>query len=154
VIQNFDDLKKQLSELSTVLNGFKSEAVQLRLVELIFEKGTTTWDGKIDPPADIKTNKKTPARKSKPHKTTAEAAPGKKKRVASGSGANATLSQLLDSDFFTTPRTINDIIQHCKHNMARTFKANEFSSKLGRMVRNNELTRKKNAEKQYEYKKL
>ena len=51
------------------------------------------------------------------------------------------------------PRTINDLIEHCKHNLARTFKANEFSGKLGRMVRNSELTRKKNTDKQYEYKK-
>ena len=61
--------------------------------------------------------------------------------------------QLAESDFFKEPRTINDIIEHCKHNLARSFRANEFSGKLGRMVRNEELKRKKNKDHQYEYKK-
>src|SRR6266508_7025079 len=77
----------------------------------------------------------------------------KKAKAPGGTGAVATLSQLASGTFFDKPRTIKDLIDHCKHNLARTFKANEFSGKLGRMVRNGELTRKKNADKQYEYKK-
>jgi hypothetical protein len=152
VIQNFDDLKKQLSELSTVLNGFKSEAVQLRLLELIFEDDRTAED--VDPPASTKAKRKFPTRrKPKVKEAVANVAPAKKKRVSTGSGANATLAQLLATDYFTKPRTINDIIEHCKHNLARTFKPNEFSGKLGRMVRMQELKRKKNADDQYEYNK-
>jgi hypothetical protein len=78
---------------------------------------------------------------------------GKPKNAPAGAGAVATLTQLLAGNFFDKPRTINDIIEHCKHNLARTFKPNEFSGKLARMVRNGALTRKKNADKQYEYKK-
>lgn len=37
MIKNFEELKKQLEELSTVINSFKSESVQLRIVELIFQ---------------------------------------------------------------------------------------------------------------------
>lgn len=36
MIKNFEELKKQLAELADVLNTFKSEAVQVRLLELIF----------------------------------------------------------------------------------------------------------------------
>jgi hypothetical protein len=86
-------------------------------------------------------------------KKSGEAAEGKRRKASSGIGAVATLSQLLSGNFFDKPRTIKDVIDHCKHNLARTFRANEFSGKLGRMVRDHELTRKKNADKQYEYKK-
>jgi len=33
MIKNFEEIKKQLNELSTVINSFKSEAVQLRIIE-------------------------------------------------------------------------------------------------------------------------
>lgn len=36
--KQFDELKKQLSELSETLNRFESEAVQLRIVELLFKQ--------------------------------------------------------------------------------------------------------------------
>jgi hypothetical protein len=36
VIKNFDEVKKQLGELSDVVNKFKSEQVQLKIVELVF----------------------------------------------------------------------------------------------------------------------
>ena len=37
MIKNFDVIKEQLKELAGVINSFKSEAVQLRLIELVFE---------------------------------------------------------------------------------------------------------------------
>ena len=35
MIENLAETKKQLTELATVLNAFKSEVVQLRLLEMI-----------------------------------------------------------------------------------------------------------------------
>jgi len=40
MIKNFEEVKKLLAELSEVVNKFKSEAVQLRIVELVFTGGT------------------------------------------------------------------------------------------------------------------
>ena len=40
MISNFDEVKKQLSELSEVINKFKSEAVQLRIVEIVLGDGS------------------------------------------------------------------------------------------------------------------
>jgi hypothetical protein len=143
-------MKKQLGELASVLNAFKSEAVQLRLLDLLLGEETAQEPGK-------KQRRTKSAKRAQPKAAadaTSEESPGKKKKKAvSGTGAPATLSQLLGTTFFDKPKTINDIIEHCKHNLARTFKANEFSGKLGRMVRSGELTRKKNADKQYEYNK-
>jgi len=150
MIENFETIKKELAELAGVINAFKSEAVQLRIVELVLGAPAIHED-KI-PPGGAGPGK--PKRKRKPASTKSTAEVGKvdKKRTAStGSGAVAALNQLAEGDFFSKPRTINDIIQHCSMSFARKFKANEFSGKLARMTRSGELTRKKNADNQYEY---
>ena len=36
MIKNFEEIKSQLKDLSEVINRFKSEAVQLRIVEFVF----------------------------------------------------------------------------------------------------------------------
>lgn len=151
MIEKLDSMKKQLSELATVLNAFKSEAVQLRILDFVLA-GQAAEDLSVKP-ANARSRAQSRVRRTATSKVPGPAASGKRKKAPSGSGANATLTQLLAGSFFDKPRTSNDIIEHCKHNLARTFKANEFSGKLGRMVRNGELTRKKNADKQYEYKK-
>lgn len=151
MIEKFVSMKKQLSELATVLNGFKSEAVQLRILDLVL--GKKSAEDIADQQEDDNTARRVRARRVPKTKKADGVAPGKRKKAPAGTGAPATLTQLLSGNFFDRPRTINDIIEHCKHNLARTFKANEFSGKLARMVRNGQLTRKKNADKQYEYKK-
>ena len=74
-----------------------------------------------------------------------------KKSRPSGQGAVASLSELANGDFFTKPKTISDIVSYCEQNMARRFKPNEFSGKLGRMTRDRVLVRVKNGDNQYEY---
>ena len=153
MIDNFDTVKKQLSELSGVINSFKSEAVQLRIMELILGRQSDK-DQSESNKKDKKTSLKATSRRRRTEaKATDETVSAKKRKSSEGTGAVATLTQLVAGDFFKKPRTINDIIEHCKHKLARNFKANEFSGKLSRMVRNVELTREKNADNQYEYKK-
>jgi len=151
MIRDFDQVRKQLTELAEVINSFKSEAVQLRIVELVL--GTPP---KMAPPErtedEPKKNDKPKPRKRKA-KSTSEEPASEKRKASSGTGAVAILTQLATTDYFDKPKTINDILEHCKHNLARTFKANEFSGKLARMVRAKELKREKNADNQYEYKK-
>lgn len=151
MIENFEAVKKQLSELAGVINQFKSESVQLKIIELIFgeSRGLEENMSGDKPP----TGGRKPRPKAPPKKEPGVSPSKSKKKAPGGTGAVATLTQLAAGDFFKQPRTINDVIEHCKHNLARTFKANEFSGKLGRMVRNKELTRKKNKDGQYEYKK-
>jgi hypothetical protein len=154
MMEKFEELRKRLSELATLLNEFRSEAVQLRILEVVLS-------GDVVPSHSEKQNENTSQRNKRKKAlpvtgsastTTRIPSAGRRKRGAVGTGAPATLVQLLADNFFDQPRTINDVIEHCKHNLARTFKANEFSGKLGRMVRKGELSRKKNADKQYEYK--
>jgi hypothetical protein len=151
MLQKLDSIKKQLSELATVLNAFKSEAVQLRILDFVLgEKSSKESDEKL---ASTHTSLKTRTRSiATPRKEKSTTSATRKKAIV-GTGASATLNQLLAGTFFDKSRTINDIINHCKNKMARKFKANDFSSKLGHMVRNDELSREKNADNQYEYKK-
>lgn len=151
MIQKLDAIKKQLSELAAVLNAFKSEAVQLRVLDFVI--GEESLEELDEKPANIHTSRRSRPRRTATLKKTDNATSATRKKSSAGTGAPATLNQLLAGAFFDKPRTINDIIEHCRHNLARTFKANEFSGKLGRMVRTGDLARKKNADKQYEYKK-
>ena len=151
MIKNFGELKQQLMELSEIVNGFNSEAVQLRIVELVFgietaEKEEPEVEDK--PPAK---KKRRPAKRKSTSQNETDTAPKKAANKPSGQGAVATLIKLVESGFFKTSKSIGDIVEHCDHNLARKFKTNEFSGKLGRLVREGTLVRTKNAESQYEY---
>lgn len=67
-------------------------------------------------------------------------------------GPTAAMSQLYDTGFFSSGRTIVDINGKLKHNLGHTFKQNELSPLLLRWLRNGKLTRNQNSDNQYEYK--
>lgn len=162
MIDNFDEIKQQLKELATVINTFKSESVQLRIIEIVLSgrKFSSPVDHEDEEEEEEEvTKKRKPARKrkriNKPAATTNndDGGTSKTKRKSSGAGAVATLGSIFEAGFFSKPKAIKDILEHCETNLARKIKANEISGKLGRMVRNGELTRAKNSDGQYEYKK-
>jgi len=150
MIKNFEEIKSQLKDLSGIINGFKSEAVQLRIVELIFgfepDDDVRDEETTVAPPKKRKTAKRKTSKK-----TTTKTKSRKSGAKPSGQGSVATLLKLVDEGFFSKPKSISDIVEHCDHNLARKFKANEFSGKLGRLVRDGVLKRSKNSENQYEY---
>lgn len=148
MIKNFEELKTQLKDLSQIVNGFKSEAVQLKIVELVFGLETETEKeyATLSAPAKRKTTKKKTTKKA-----TGTTAPKKSGNKPSGQGAKAILGKLVEEGFFKTPKSIGDIVKHCDLNLARKFKASDFSGKLARLVREDALTRTKNTENQYEY---
>ena len=129
MIENIDSIKKYLGELATVLNAFKSEAVQLRVLDYVLNQ--PPLGGTDNERRRTRTSGKPRATRTASHRTAEGAISAKRKKAPTGTGAPATLTQLLAGTFFDKPRTINDIIEHCKHNLARTFKANEFSRKTG-----------------------
>lgn len=95
-------MKKQLGELAAVLNAFKSEAVQLRLLDLLLGQETA------EEPAKMQRRTKSAKRAGpKPGPAAAsEGSPGKrKKKAVSGTGAPATLTQLIGTTFFDKPKT-------------------------------------------------
>jgi hypothetical protein len=72
-------------------------------------------------------------------------------RSKGASGAATAMSHIYDGGFFSSPRTIGDIIENLKHDRGHTFKANELSPVLLRWLRAGKLKRTRNADGQYEY---
>lgn len=145
-MKNLDEIKGRLIDLSEIINKFKSEAVQLKIVEFVLDLEPEA----SQKPIDSNPQRKTPRRKATKKKVD-ETARKKSGKKPVGQGAVATLEKLVEEGFFSEAKSINDIVQHCERNLARKFKTNEFSGKLGRLVRNETLTRNKNSDNQYEY---
>ncbi len=147
MIKDFDKLKQQLTELSEAVNKFESEAVQLRVVELVLgqregqaggfaEGGINEF---IAGPGMMHVVRNTPR-------------PGRRKTTTdSAKGAVAALNELLESDFFDEPRTIGDIVARCQEAFGMRYKSNAFSGPLSRHARTGVLTREKNADGKFVY---
>ena len=149
-MENFASSKQQLIELASVLNEFKSEAVQLRILEFVLNGAVPHPQGS-ESSAPKGHKKRTFSKRAKASEKAASATEKKPKKARSSKGASSALNEMLSGDFFKTPRTINDIVDESRTNLALVIKANEFSGKLARAVRNGQLKRRKNADQQFEY---
>ena len=149
MIKNFEEVKKELAELADVVNKFKSEAVQLRIVDLVFAGRSVPGEEKLDEGNGQPRRKRTSKTRNAATSSTSAKRENKKPR-APGKGPKATLEQFTEEGFFSQKRTIGDVVAHCKLK-ARNYKANELSGPLGRLVRDNNLSRTTNAENQFEY---
>ena len=99
-IKNFDALKKQLQELHPILNAFKSEAVQLRIVELIWDATPELYE---PPSSEEKPRKRTRGRRRSSAKSGTKAkAAGPAKKTARGRrpGPLTVLNELIDEGLF------------------------------------------------------
>jgi hypothetical protein len=155
MIKNFEETKRQLAELAMVLNSFKSEAVQLRIIELVLQSGAP--ERRETPPADDQGDASSAARTRRRKAKASVTTPNGGEQVTKGrrrggvGGPVPTLELLIDEGFFSKHQTIGQIVEHCGSSKARNFKPNEISGPLGRLVRSNKLKRKKNADGQFEY---
>lgn len=150
MIKNFDVIKEQLKELAGVINSFKSEAVQLRLIELVFEAAERDPDSESS--GDAPGNEGGQRRKARKQAAKSPAAAANPKGKGSGRpGGKAMLDRLHGEGFFKRPKTIKQLVEHCEHNLAFKYKQSDFSGPLGRLTRDGKLKRTKNADKQYEY---
>lgn len=153
MIKDYESLLKQLDGLSKVINSFKSEAVQLKLIEIIFKTRKESEEIEEDVEDSIENSgKKTKSRKKK---KTVVLKDGPTKKTTSPKGRPGpvkTLEQLVKDNYFASKRTIGEIVQHCNDHLAVTMKSTTLSGILMKMVRDKTLKRSKNPEtKQYEY---
>lgn len=152
MLKDIDEIKRQLQELASVVNIFKSEAVQLKIVELVFQHATgVIVDGAVitvrksrtkkrkSNRGGLKTEKETVAKIKSPSKKSGRLGPQK------------AVNRLIEEGFFKEKRSIKNIIEYCSSKLATTIKANDISGLLARLVRDEKLDREKNEEKQYEY---
>src|SRR5580698_8228888 len=141
--KHIEKLKKQLTEISEVVNLFKSEAVQLKIVEKLLD---------VIIESDKAEAESTEVVSKKGHKTKAEDtelffANGRKKP-----GATKVLNQLLSTDFFYTPRSIASIANYCKDNFDSDFKTSELSGILLKLANEHKLKRERSTDNnRFEY---
>jgi len=111
-----EKLKKQLIEISEVVNLFKSEAVQVKVVDKLLD--FIIESDKAD--LDFSDISKKPA-KQKNSENNYEHISMRKKP-----GATKVLNQVLNNtDFFETHRSIASIADYCKVNYDSDFKTSE-----------------------------
>ena len=157
MIDDFEKVKAQLKELAPIINAFKAESVQLKVIELLLgPAGERTEPAKDEPPhspAPPTAPKKKRKRKAtaKQDATTDAATAHKKSSSRGGTGAYAAVSTLYENGLFKSPQTIRSVIEHCGTAKGHHFKANQISPPLLKMLRDGKLTREKNSDNQYEY---
>ena len=149
---DMDELQKRLKTVADIVNSFKSEAVQLRVVDALLAQLGTQHSPAIEP-ADALSNKRR-KRSGGRGKSKTDASTAKTRSApfwGSGPGSFAMISELLDSGFFKQPKTIGAIVAHCGTTRGHHYKANECSTPLLRLLRDGKLTRKKNVDNHYDF---
>ena len=131
--KHIEKLKKQLIEISEVVNSFKSEAVQVKIIDKLFDAMSETEIGEGDTGLINKSISKSSNNRSSFSPT------GRKKL-----GATKVLNQLLSTDFFNVPQSISSIADFCKDNFDSNFKTSELSGILLKLAKESKLRRERN----------
>jgi hypothetical protein len=142
--KQIDKLKKQLMEISEVVNSFNSEAVQVRVVDRLLDAIIESERADADNGEILS---KRPYKTRSAEGANAPASPRNKKP-----GATKILNKLLSTDFFYSPRSIASIANYCQDNFDSDFKTSELSGILLKLAKENKLRREKSVENsRFEY---
>jgi hypothetical protein len=141
--KHIEKLKKQLMEISEVVNSFRSEAVQVRVVDRLLDAMIELEKADTDG-VEIFSKR---GYKQKSDDDRSVPARGAKKP-----GATKVLNQLLAGDFFHTARSISSIANYCKDNFDSDFKTSELSGILLKLANEGKLRRERsNENNRFEY---
>jgi hypothetical protein len=142
--KHIEKLKKQLLEISEVVNSFRSEAVQVRIIDRLLDAIVESDKG--DPEVGDVFNKR--GRKAKAGEDDENfSSIGRKKP-----GATKILNQLLSTDFFNTHHSISEIAEYCREHYDSDFKTSELSGILLKLAKENKLRRERsNDNNRFEY---
>jgi len=140
--KHIEKLKKQLLEISEVVNSFKSEAVQVRIIDRLLDAIAETE--KAEPENGETLIKKTRRTRNGEADDNGH---GRKKP-----GATKILNQLLSTDYFNARHSISAIADYCKENYDSDFKTSELSGILLKLAKENKLRRERsNDNNRFEY---
>src|ERR1700744_6408854 len=142
--KHIEKLKKQLLEISEVVNSFKSEAVQVRIIDRLLDAIVESEKGEVEG-ADVFSKK---GRKIKSGDEDESLSSQSRKKP----GATKILNQLLSTDFFNVRHSISAIADYCKDNYDSEFKTSELSGILLKLAKENKLRRERsNDNNRFEY---
>jgi len=124
-------LSKQLHDFSEIINGFKSEAVQIKIIEKILPH-LANWTKKpaISKPSELTDFNQHLIGSSEP----TERKPGAKR----------ILDQLLETDYFDTLKSIGDISAYCIAHFNDSLQSSQLSGVLLTLVKDGKLVRENN----------
>ena len=176
MIKDFKKATEQLKELAEVLNSFKSETVQLKLVEFFLGQDFSSEPSQIEETKQIVETVREPITVKKPKKeqpvdvaapevvkVKTKGRPPKerektekvkvaKKRIPNRPGPSIILNALLNDDFFTENRTIGQIVEQCDEKYHYNYKSTDLSGTLAKLAKEGILARGKNPlTNQFEY---
>jgi len=135
-----EKLKKQLLEISDVINAFQSEAVQVKIIDRLLDT-MIDWDRDSDEQSG-KRVRSYQGEDGSQHRDAGSRKPG----------ATKVLNQLLQTNFFDYPHSIADIATYCKDQYDSEFKTSELSGILLKLSNENKLRRERSEENnRYEY---
>lgn len=141
--KHIEKLKKQLVEISEVVNSFQSEAVQVRVVDRLLDVMIEMEKSEGDNPELFIKKAYKPRENGEIH---THLRGGKKP------GATKVLNQLLSTDFFDTRHSIASIADYCKENFDSDFKTSELSGILLKLANEHKLKRERsNENNRFEY---
>lgn len=154
MIKNFELLKQQLSELSPIINSFKSETVQLRVIELVFAQAAGAVSAAQTPdlassPSPTKPKRRKTAKSKAGQSEKSNAKPTRSKTGRPGPGA--IVDQLISEGFFDKGKSPNDVVVHCRDDKVLTYNSTEISVSLARAVKSQKLKREKDGNGQFLY---
>jgi hypothetical protein len=142
--KHIEKLKKQLVEISDVVNLFKSESVQVKVIERLLDVLTESERAENDT-ADTFIKRGYRQRITDDNGYAAE-------RASKKPGATKVLNQLLNGEFFDTPHSISSIAVYCKEKFDSDFKTSELSGILLKLANENKLRRERSYENnRFEY---
>ena len=123
--KRIEKIKYQLADLSVIVNAFRSEAVQLRVIDRLLQ---VMMDSAVGSELFNKGEK---------HLEDTSNLIAVPKRP----GATSMLSSLLLTDFFILPRTIGAIVDQCNQEFDTDIKASALSGVLLTLVKQDKLKR-------------
>ncbi len=127
-------------EIAEVVNAFKSEAVQVKVIDRLLEAMTETDKNDLEG-SEIFLRKGRKLRSDDDHNF------GRKKP-----GATKVLNQLLNTDYFNSSHSISAIAEYCKEQFDSDFKTSELSGILLKLAKENKLKRERsNDNNRFEY---
>jgi len=134
-----EKLKKQLVEISDVINAFQSEAVQVKIIDRLLDM--IDWD---------RDNDDSSSKKARNYHV--EDGVQQRENASRKPGATKVLNQLLQTNFFDHPHSIADIATYCKDQYDSEFKTSELSGILLKLSNESKLRRERSEENnRYEY---
>ncbi|RKR82600.1 hypothetical protein BDD43_2785 [Mucilaginibacter gracilis] len=138
-----EKLRKQLLEISEVVNAFRSEAVQVKIIDRLLD---SIMDGeRHDTEGDLS---KLQERRNRKFISSSSEDDGADSRIRGRKkpGATKILNQIIHTDFFDVPRSIAGIANYCKEQFDSDFKTSELSGILLKLSNEHKLKRERNNE--------